>query len=150
VYTGAVEGGVEAAGAMRVLFAVLFCLFLGQFFLLLRRDLQRASTTGQAVLTVTQSPPEAVADGLRIGQTVTISNAATLGRTPGNVVVVPDPTVSESHLRLVYRNGAWWVEDLGSTNGSFVNSQPAVGITRLADGDVIGCGPRVRLRFDEE
>jgi pSer/pThr/pTyr-binding forkhead associated (FHA) protein len=144
------DGGPGLAGAMQLAFGVLFCLFLGQFFLLLRRDLQRASTTGQAVLTVIQASPEAVAAGLRIGQTAAFSNAATLGRTPANVVVVPDPTVSETHLRVVYRDGAWWAVDLGSTNGSTVNGRPAMGTTRLADRDVIGCGPHVRLRFDEE
>lgn len=137
------------AGWWRLLLGVLVYLFLMQFFLLLRRDLERALAGIRAALTIVEAPDEAVAAGLPAGRTIVIQSPATVGRAPGNTVVVPVPTASLSHLHLVYRNGAWWVEDLGSTNGTFVNGRQIAGIERLAAGDVVGCGPHVRFRLDE-
>jgi hypothetical protein len=125
-------------------------LFLLQFFWVLRRDLLQVQAGAQAMLTLVEAPPEAVDAGLQVGQAFVVTSPATLGRAPGNTVVVPAQTVSLSHQRLVFRNGGWWIEDLGSTNGTFVNDQPVAGITRLAAGDVVGCGPQVRFRLHEQ
>jgi len=86
-------------------------------------------------------------DLLPVGQTFVVGNPATLGRAPSNTIVLPVDTVSLHHLRVVYRNGGWWVEDLGSTNGTFVNGRPVSGVTRLTSGDILDCGPHVRLQF---
>jgi hypothetical protein len=132
------------------IFVALFYIFLLQFFWHLRRDVARAQASGHAMLTVVDAPPEVVAAGLPIGQLLTVSSMATMGRDAENTVVIPDEAVSATHLRLAFRNHSWWIEDLESTNGTFVNGEPVHEITRLADRDVIGCGPRVRLRLDEE
>ena len=124
-------------------------LFLLQLFWLLWRDLRRAQTSAQAVLNLLEAPAEAIEAGLQPGQSFVVGSPATLGRAPGNTVVVPAETVSSSHLRVVYRNGGWWIEDLGSTNGTFVNGQPIAASTRLAGGDEVGCGPQVRFRLLE-
>jgi len=48
---------------------------------------------------------------------------ATVGRGPRNEVVFDDDSVSDVHARLEYRDGQWWVTDLGSTNGTRVNGE---------------------------
>ena len=59
--------------------------------------------------------------------------------------------VSRRHSRLVYKNNGWMAEDLGSTNGTFVNgsklapNQPMV----LTGGDLIRCG-KIEMEFTEE
>jgi len=48
-------------------------------------------------------------------------DVTSIGRIAGNDVVIPDGTVSRHHARLVFRNGLWCIEDLKSSNGTFVN-----------------------------
>jgi pSer/pThr/pTyr-binding forkhead associated (FHA) protein len=65
---------------------------------------------------------------------------ATIGRDPANEVHLEDSAVSARHARFCYHHGQWWVEDLNSTNGTFLNSErlkiPAVVMT----GDLVRCG----------
>ena len=145
------EGPLEATplwASWRAALAVLVYLFLGQLFWLLWHDRRRSRTVMRATLRLLAAPEEALRSGLHLGAALVVGTPATLGRAPENTVVMPAETVSLHHLRLVYRNGGWWVEDLGSTNGTSVNGQPVVGITRLTGGDVVECGPEVRLQLD--
>ena len=62
-----------------------------------------------------------------------------IGRLPDNMMVIDNPAVSGRHAR-VYKEGNHYVlEDLKSTNGTFVNDKPVARHT-LLDGDVIGVG----------
>ncbi len=67
-------------------------------------------------------------------------DVTTIGRTNGNNLVISHLSVSRRHARLWFANGAWYLEDLGSANGTFVNKtrifQPVV----LNEGDVINFG----------
>jgi pSer/pThr/pTyr-binding forkhead associated (FHA) protein len=138
-----------APGVGQIVLGALVYLFLLQFVWLLWRDLRGAQTSAQAMLNLLEAPPETAEAGLQPGQSFVVGSPTTLGRAPGNTVVVPAETVSSTHLRIVYRNGGWWIEDLGSTNGTFVNGRPIADVTRLAGGDVVGCGPQVRFRLLE-
>ncbi len=44
-----------------------------------------------------------------------------LGRFPTTDIVIPDPYVSRRHARIFYRDGKWFIEDIGSTNGTIVD-----------------------------
>jgi transcriptional regulator with PAS, ATPase and Fis domain len=64
------------------------------------------------------------------------------------VVGIPDKKVSSRHARLARRGQNWTLEDLGSTNGTFVNGRPTTS-TALADGDIIEIGrTALRVRFE--
>lgn len=63
----------------------------------------------------------------------------TVGRIPGNGLVLRDPRVSSRHARLLSSPEGWVLEDLNSRNGSFVNDQ-RITRTRLHEGDVIRFG----------
>lgn len=67
------------------------------------------------------------------------STALSLGRGLGNDVILEDTRVSRHHAQLRYRQRRFWVTDLGSTNGTFVNGE-RVSETALRDGDVISLG----------
>ncbi len=82
-----------------------------------------------------------IIDGPRAGSTVNLEGpAVTLGRAGDNTVVLDDEYVSGHHCRLVPdKNGQWRLEDLGSTNGTYVNE------SRLLSPAVIPVGTPVRI-----
>jgi hypothetical protein len=63
-----------------------------------------------------------------------------IGRTPGNDLVIPEPTVSGKHATLTNENGIFYIVDAGSTNGTFVNTARITGKQMLKAGDVIRMG----------
>ena len=63
-----------------------------------------------------------------------------LGRSPGNSIRFADDFVSSNHSSLVYKFDNWWIEDLGSTNGTLVNGRPVSKLTKIVAGDVIQIG----------
>ncbi len=69
------------------------------------------------------------------------------GRDTLNDLVVNDPEVSRQHGRLRYQDGVYTIEDLGSTNGTFVNGVRITGPHTLADGDKVGLGETITLTY---
>jgi pSer/pThr/pTyr-binding forkhead associated (FHA) protein len=69
-----------------------------------------------------------------------------IGSDPAAGVPVPMAGVSRHHLRLEYENGSWWVEDLQSSNGTFLNGR-LVARDRLRHLDVIGVGRALEILF---
>ena len=57
------------------------------------------------------------------GSTLTLKPLTRLGAEPDNDLVLQDPYISGYHARLRWDGVTWWVEDLGSRNGTFVNRQ---------------------------
>ena len=68
-----------------------------------------------------------------------LSGTCIVGRHSSANFVLGDQLVSRNHFRLVNEGGAWYVEDLGSTNGTIINGRRSKK-TQLADGDVIVAG----------
>jgi pSer/pThr/pTyr-binding forkhead associated (FHA) protein len=83
---------------------------------------------------------------LSAGKVIPLRGSTTIGREAGNDLVVDEETVSSRHARLLPRDGRWWIEDLGSRNGTLVNNDQVEGSRPLRPGDVIQVG-RVQLRF---
>ena len=74
------------------------------------------------------------------GRTFDLDEELTIGRSPGcGVPTSYDVYSSTLHARLYHEGGKLWVEDLGSTNGTFVNGQPARRVV-LADGTTVTLG----------
>ena len=65
--------------------------------------------------------------------------AVRLGRSPDNDVILRDPATSGHHARLERRGEEFWVVDLGSTNGTFVNGE-SVQEKQLNHGDRLTVG----------
>lgn len=70
-----------------------------------------------------------------------------IGRDISNDVVINDAEISRKHARLVLQSGQYLVEDLGSTNGTFVNRVRLTGPQVLRAGDIIHVGENVSLEF---
>jgi hypothetical protein len=71
----------------------------------------------------------------------------TLGRDITNDIVINDPEVSRHHCRLTQGPGGYTMEDLGSTNGTFINGQRLTGARPLVHGDMVGLGETVTLAY---
>jgi hypothetical protein len=127
---------------VRVFLAVLLYGFLAAILILLWRDLR---TRNQ----ISEEPPAAyvlVEEGPGLGSSFLLEGVNTIGRGIENDISLVDDTVSTRHASISFRNQKWWLEDLGSKNGSTVNQVPAEQPLALATGDEISMG-RVRLRF---
>jgi pSer/pThr/pTyr-binding forkhead associated (FHA) protein len=74
---------------------------------------------------------------------------AVLGRDSGLEVTVPMDGVSRRHATIVWKEGAYWLRDLRSTNGTFLNGVAIVGAVeeRLRHLDVIGLGREAEVLF---
>jgi pSer/pThr/pTyr-binding forkhead associated (FHA) protein len=80
----------------------------------------------------------------RKGQVIDIGDEMTVGRAGGCGIVLADDTyVSQLHARLFRQHRDTFVEDLGSTNGTFLNGSPVSSATRLKKGDQVQFGQTV-------
>ena len=84
--------------------------------------------------------------GERLGARIDLSaGSVLLGRGSDTDFRIGERSVSRAHCRIFQRGGSYWVEDLGSTNHTFVNDEK-VGACKLADGDQLRVGKTV-LKF---
>ena len=72
-----------------------------------------------------------------------------VGRGDNCDIVIPDRRVSSRHLFLTPRGEEWWVRDLGSTNGTFINGKK-VRVARLKPGDTLQIGHTVIVLEEKE
>jgi hypothetical protein len=101
------------------------------------RPARSSSTRKQLYLRVLE-PSE------RAGQTFDLDDELTIGRSPGCGVPTPDDIYTSTlHARLFRHNDQLWVEDLGSTNGTYVNSEKITQSLRLGKGDMLQVGSTV-------
>lgn len=131
---------------LRLIFLGLLYLFLYFVVRALVRDLRAAAREptaelGRLVVLASPSgePPTA--------STFALDAITSLGRDVNNSIVLDDEFVSATHAALTYRGRAWYVEDLGSTNGTFVNGSQVDGLSPIAFGDEVQVG-QVRLRLE--
>jgi hypothetical protein len=140
------DGFTVTIWIVRIIFLLLLYLFLFMIARSLLRDLRAAANDPTAELgrlVVVASPsgePPA-------GTALPLDAITTLGRDVNNAIVVDDQFVSADHAVLTFRGRTWYVEDLDSTNGTYVNGSPIEGVEPLGYGDEIQLG-QVRLRLE--
>ena len=71
-----------------------------------------------------------------------------IGRDSSNGIAVNDAEVSRRHSRLTFQGGKYVLEDLGSTNGTFVNGQRLTGPRVLKSGEVISLGEQIVFVYE--
>jgi hypothetical protein len=82
------------------------------------------------------------ADGKK-PRSMRLDGSTTIGRGAECELRLDDTYVSQQHARIFDRGGNWYVEDLGSTNGTFVNEQKLAAPAMLTPGDHIRVGTTV-------
>ena len=120
-----------------ILIAVLFG-FIGWAFWLLWRDLrlQSATLTRPRLPSIQLTRKEA-----DLPQTLIFTRLQVLvGRDPAAELYLEDKTISARHARLYFEDTQWWVEDLGSTNGTLLNQERVAEPVVLASGDRLQFG----------
>lgn len=135
-----------ALWVMRLLFLLLVYVFLFQSIGALQHALGRVPTAvqrGLAYLVVAEAP----AGTHRRGERFPLRAMNAIGRDAGNDVVLRDDFSSARHAVVTQDGEGWWVEDAGSTNGTFLNGDKVTHRSMLHFGDEVEVG-RVRLRFE--
>ena len=121
---------------IRIVLGLILYAFLGMILLLLWNEIQshRASEI--------HYPPAVLvlADGSKVDVRHSLIANNRIGRAADNSLVLQDETASAHHARLSFHEGQWWLEDLGSRNGTTVNGIALEGPLVLTYGDQIAFG----------
>jgi diguanylate cyclase (GGDEF)-like protein len=98
--------------------------------------------TESAIREGSAAPRMVVVSGPLLGYVLTLNKDApiVIGRLPDCDMALPHPSVSRAHCRIWAINEQYWIEDLSSTNKTYVNGHAIEQKTALHDGDQIGVG----------
>jgi len=104
----------------------------------------RTPASGRPVRARSQARRLVVTEGALAGTTIGLSDTVvTLGRADDSTLVISDDYASTRHARLVPNDGAWTLEDLGSTNGTYLSGAKVVRPTPVPIGQQIRIGKTV-------
>ncbi len=129
---------------LRLFLALVLYVFLGLAFYIMWQGLREDA---QETL-VTPMPAQLIFEaGAREGQRFLLRPVTTVGRGSDNFIVLNDEFVSANHAMILWRDATWWLEDLESHNGTYLNGERISEPISLTDGDHIRIGG-MTLRFD--
>lgn len=134
----------EVLLGLRFALALLLYLFLGVAFYVLWHGLSQHEREAPAAHTPAQIIVE---EGTNSGQRITLRPITAVGRAETNHLIIDDPFASTNHAMILWREDLWWLEDLESHNGTFVNGERITQPVPLTAGDRIRIGETL-LRFD--
>lgn len=130
---------------LRLLLIVLLYLFLMQVVIAITRDLRKSTAVSEGGgkgapvvghLVVVDSGPSRIVPGTRFD----LMPQTTIGRGPTCTIQIAENFISGEHTRMWFRNGSWYVQDAGSTNGTYLNDQPARDALIARFGDIVQVG----------
>jgi hypothetical protein len=123
---------------IRLILAGILITFVGMAFMVLWRDLR----TQTQVLMHADVPALSLIPTAGEEQTTHhfTNPEVFLGRDPACELVLEEKTISARHAHLSYHHTQWWIKDLNSTNGTYLNQEKIAGATVIANGDELRCG----------
>lgn len=135
--------------AIRLLGAGVLLVFLGLIFWYLYQDLRvwrslrGGPVSGFGALRIIAN----TSDDPPIDSVLELSPVTSIGRNNRNTIVLTDNYTSGEHALLTWRESQWWLEDLGSRNGTLLNDVAITDPTVISVGDIITIG---EIRFKLE
>lgn len=131
---------------LRVAVVFLLYFFLWQVLRVVSRDLRGAPAAQAAPSPYGQLVVAAAGQtGIPVGKVFPLGPVTVIGRSTEVDVSLNDTFLSNEHARLERQNGVWVLDDLNSTNGTFLNGFEVRASTEVHDGDVVRVG-RVELK----
>ncbi|NMA87090.1 MAG: FHA domain-containing protein, partial [Tissierellia bacterium] len=79
-----------------------------------------------------------------------VEDIISIGRSGNNKIVLKDPYISKNHLKIVEDEGDFYVEDLNSANGTYINGEKIMDAVKIKNGDRIKIGQVEFLYVDRE
>jgi hypothetical protein len=124
--------------AIRIVLAILLYTFLGWVVYTQLRDMKQQGM----LLAARQPPPLALssADDDHASAQLFSKPVVILGREEACDFQLDDPAVSSQHARLSFRQQQWWLEDLASTNGTYLNGEVVTNPVVITHGDELRLG----------
>ncbi len=140
--------------ALRLAFIALIYIFLYQVARVSIRELVALGSTarddtssglsGSSTVLEVVDPAES---SLAIGSRLPLDHYSTVGRREDNTIVIDDAFISGAHAQLTFDHGNWWLQDLGSTNGTALNGAPVRSKVQVRPDDIVQFG-RVSVRAE--
>lgn len=128
---------------LRLVGAALLLAFLGLIAWFLFQDLRanRLSSLGKSLGNGTlRIVANSLSDHPSVNTIYELSPVTSIGRAGRNTIVLNDTYVSSDHALLTWRESQWWLEDLGSRNGTQLNEAPLIGAAVVSAGDEFTIG----------
>lgn len=121
---------------LRILLVILLYSFLGWALVTIWRDLR----TQSQFLSKPNIPQLSILNSEEEKPLSFAVPEVIIGRSAASEYPIANETVSARHARLSYHHNQWWVEDLNSTNGTYLNDERLTFPTVLTSGDDLRCG----------
>ena len=137
--------------ALRIVAGLALLIFVLAIFVMLWRDFRvinrevETRTRQRGRLRVLRSESSTMTPGMAFP----LLPMTSLGRAPTNTIIVDDSYASNQHALVILRSGQWWLEDLGSSNGTLLNGYPVEEPVVVSSGDIIGMG-KLELKLELE
>jgi len=128
---------------LRYIFIILIYLFIFSILRLMYLDIKNITNRGDslddAYLKVVNRLDSL---NFKMQEYYVIDDNMTLGRSSKNDIVIKDKFVSKNHLKIIVKNQGYYIEDLGSANGTFLNGMQVDPneLIELQNNDKIGVG----------
>jgi len=138
--------------ALRLILAIALYGFLGWALMTLWQELKQQANT----LSIQKQPGITIETKLgqdKVSKSHFSQNEVMIGRDTNCELSVMDEALSAHHARIIFHHGQWWLEDLNSTNGTFLNQEKLIVPAVVITGDEFKCGNtffNIRINLDEK
>ena len=138
--------------ALRLILAIALYGFLGWALMTLWQELKLQANR----LSIQKQPGITIETKLgqdKVSKSHFSQNEVMIGRDTNCELSVMDEALSAHHARIIFHHGQWWLEDLNSTNGTFLNQEKLIVPAVVITGDEFKCGNtffNIRINLDEK